>query len=119
MDNIRYDSLSEAVLIAITRCKQWEFALSSEEFYDAQSLQAMASISDEENPCDEDSFYLVSPAGAIGFSEDGEAIEWLFIPVNHNEDLPLEVEITANFCAQCGGGISPGARFCGSCGRRI
>ena len=45
---------------------------------------------DEDSMADEDSFYIVAPSGAIGFSEDeGETIEWLFVRAdNQNEKLP-------------------------------
>lgn len=80
----------------------------------------MAQIHDEENLADEDSFYIVSIAGAIGFSEDGEAIEWLFLHLNSKEDWPLLLrEVAAlNLCKDCGKPIVPGARFCGACGTR-
>ncbi|MGI6145725.1 MAG: zinc ribbon domain-containing protein [Clostridia bacterium] len=44
-------------------------------------------------------------AGAIGFCEDGEDIDWLFLPVPQ-----------INFCPKCGTPVVPGARFCGKCG---
>lgn len=120
MDNTRYASLSEAVIVASTRCDKWRFAMSDESYY-RSGLRVMAQTHDEENPADEDSFYIVSPAGAIGFSEDGETIEWLFLPLNHPEDLPLKInpETQMNFCSNCGGRIISGARFCGACGMSL
>lgn len=120
MDNTRYASLSEAARVASTRCDSWCFAI-SDESYNIEGLQGTAQIHDEENPTDEDSFYMVSPAGAIGFSENGETIEWLFLPLNHTENLPLKInaEKQANFCAKCGSRIVSGARFCGTCGIRL
>jgi hypothetical protein len=120
MDNTRYSSLSEAVRVASICCDNWRFAM-SDESYDSAGLQGMAQIHDEENPADEDSFYMVSSGGAIGFSEDGETIEWLFLPMNHTENLPSKVntETQMNFCAKCGGRIVSGARFCGACGMRL
>jgi len=69
---------------------------------------------------DEDSFYIVSPGGAIGFCEE-EDIDWLFIPLDINEELPLslEPETQINFCAQCGSPVMPGTRFCGACGAKL
>jgi hypothetical protein len=120
MDNQRYTTLSEAAEIAATRCDKWHFA-TSDELYDIASLQGVAQIHDEESGVDEDSFYVVSQEGAIGFSEDGETIDWLFLPLNCNEDLPLTIkpETAINFCAKCGKGVTPGARFCGACGAKL
>jgi hypothetical protein len=120
MDKQRYSTLSEAAETAATRCNKWNFA-SSDELYDSDSLQGIAQVHDEEAGVDEDSFYVVSPGGAIGFSEDGETIDWLFLPLGCAEELPLEVvpETANNYCAQCGSRVTPGARFCGSCGAKI
>lgn len=120
MYNQTYTTLSEAAKIAITRCDKWHFA-TSDELYDIASLQGIAQIHDQETGVDEDSFYVVSPGGAIGFSEDGETIDWLFVPLNCTEELPLtfEPETAINFCAKCGGRITPGARFCGACGAKL
>lgn len=119
MDNRRYTTLTEAAQIATTRCDAWRFAYSVERF-DRASLLSIAEIHDEENPADEDSFYLVSPGGAIGFTEDcGESIDWLFLcPDGAKENLPasLPAEVQINFCPKCGKPVTPGARFCASCG---
>ena len=85
----RFDSLLEAAEFAATLCKSWSFAIADER-YDTKHLLALAETSDSENPIDEDSFYVVSPAGAIGLCEDGEDIDWLFLSdAALNEDLPL------------------------------
>lgn len=120
MDNQRYTTLSEAVETAATRCNRWRFE-TSDELYDSDSLQAIAQIHDEETCSDEDSFYVVSLGGAIGFSEDSEAIDWLFFPLNCTEELPLslEPENAVNFCAKCGGRVTPDAYFCGACGAKL
>lgn len=120
MDNHRYTTLSEAAEIAITRCSRWRFATSDEQ-YDCDNLQAIAQVHDEETCADEDSFYVVSLGGAIGFSEDGESIDWLFLPLNCTEELPLsfEPETVVNFCAKCGDRVTPGARFCKTCGAKL
>jgi ribosomal protein L40E len=120
MDNHRYTTLSEAAETAATRCDRWRFE-TSDELYDRVSLQSIAQIHDEEACVDEDSFYVVSPRGAIGFSEDGEGIDWLFLPLNCTEELPLslEQETAINFCAKCGGRVTPGAYFCGACGTKL
>jgi len=122
MDNTRYSSLYEAVKVASTHCDSWRFAM-SDELYNTASLQGMAQMHDAENPADEDCFYIVSSSGAIGFIEDGETIEWLFLPLNQteNEKLPLKIntETQMNFCAKCGGSIISGAHYCGSCGAKL
>lgn len=117
MDNHRYTTLSDAAETAASRCRAWRFA-TSDEVYDRTTLSGIAEIHDKESPADEDSFYLVSPGGAIGFSEDGENIDWLFLPLNYTEDLPLTIqpESVINFCPQCGGHVTPGTRVCGACG---
>lgn len=120
MDNHRYITLSEAAETAATRCDRWRFA-TSDDLYDRTSLQGIAKIHDEEAGVDEESFYVVSPGGAIGFSEDGESIDWLFLPVNSAEELPLSLatEAAINFCPKCGGRVTSGARFCGACGAKL
>jgi hypothetical protein len=73
-----FNTLLEAAEFAATRCKSWSFA-TADERYDAEGLLVLAETSDSEDPIDEDSFYVVSPAGAIGLCEDGEDIDWLFL----------------------------------------
>jgi hypothetical protein len=120
MDSHRYRTLSDATEIAVSRCDRWRFA-TSDELFDSSGLQGIAEIHDAETWTDEDSFYLVSPKGAIGFSEDGETIDWLFLPLNSTEDLPLSVETVpaVNFCGKCGKPVTFGARFCGACGGKL
>lgn len=89
--NNRYGSLTEASKIAITRCNRWDI-FTGDEVYDSRSLIGIAEIHDSEAPADEGSFYVVSQGGAIGFAEDGENIDWLFIPVNSTEELPEVIE---------------------------
>ena len=85
----QFTTLLEAAEFAATRCKSWSFA-TAEDRYDVKGLLVLAETSDSENPIDEDSFYVVSPAGAIGLCEDGEDIDWLFLSdAALNEDLPL------------------------------
>ena len=114
----RFDTLLEAAEFAATLCKNWSFATSDERF-DVKGLLILAETSDSEDPIDEDSFWVVSPAGVIGLCVGGEDIDWLFISDNTpNEDLPAEyqVEPQINFCPACGAPAVPGARFCGKCG---
>lgn len=67
MVNHRYTTLSEAAEIAAIRCDRWRFAM-SDELYDRTSLQGIAKIHDEEAGVDEESFYVVSPGGAMSLS---------------------------------------------------
>ena len=117
----RFDTMLEAAEFATTLCKSWSFATSNDR-YDIKGLLVLAKTSDSENPIDEDSFYLVSPAGAIGLCEDGEDIDWLFLSdAAPNEDLPLiyQAATQVKFCTKCGSGVVPGAHFCGKCGNRL
>ncbi len=74
----QFNTLLEAAECAVTRCNSWSFATSNDR-YDVKGLLVLAETSDSENPIDEDSFYVVSRAGAIGLCEDGEDIDWLFL----------------------------------------
>lgn len=117
----RYNSLLEAAEYAVTCCNNWNFAFTDEK-YDTQSLLTMAEVSDSENPVDEDCFYVVSNNGAIGLYEDGEDIDWIFLPAHGKyEDLPVIFEATFQnkFCSECGTELTIGDRFCGACGAQI
>ncbi|MGI6659258.1 MAG: zinc ribbon domain-containing protein [Dethiobacteraceae bacterium] len=114
----RFDSLLEAAEFAAARCKSWSFA-TADERYDEQGLLVLAETSDSENPIDEDSFYVVSPSGAIGICENGEDIFWLFLSdAAPNEDLPLTYQAVPQikFCPECDSPVYPGARYCAKCG---
>ncbi|MEA4826455.1 hypothetical protein SDC9_57627 [bioreactor metagenome] len=117
----KFNTLLEAAELAATRCVGWSFATSNDR-YDVKGLLVLAETSDSEDPIDEDSFYVVSPAGAIGLCEDGEDIDWLFLSdAAPDEELPLtyQSEAQIKFCPHCGAPVVPGARFCGKCGHRI
>lgn len=117
----QFHSLLEAAEYAATRSISWSFATADEK-YNTESLLGIAGVSDNENPADEDSFYVVSNAGSIGFCQDGEEIDWLFLSDSgSDENLPLEFQATGqnNFCSKCGAPTSPNARFCGNCGERL
>ena len=117
----RFNTIREAAEFAATLCTGWSFAHSDEK-YDKKALLGIAEIHDEENPADEDSFYVVSPSGAIGFCEDGEDIDWLFLSGSSaDEDLPAtyQADPQINFCPKCGSSVVPGARFCGACGAKL
>ena len=117
----RFNTMLEAAECAATRCRNFRFATSNDR-YDVKDLLVLAETSDSENPVGEDSFYVVSPGGAIGFCEDGEDIDWLFLSVTApNEDLPATFQTSSQikFCSKCGNGVVPGARFCGKCGKPL
>lgn len=117
----RFDTLVTAAKFAATRSNSWSFA-TSDERYDTKGLLGLAEVSDDENPIDEDSFYVVSPAGTIGLCEDSEDIDWLFLTVSGiDENLPTiyQADPQINFCPKCGSGVVPGARFCGKCGNKL
>jgi ribosomal protein L40E len=117
----KFITMLEAAEFAATLCGSWSFATSNDR-YDVKGLLVLAETSDSEAPIDEDSFYVVSPAGAIGLCEDGEDIDWLFLSANApNEDLPAtyQVDSQINFCPKCGAPAVPGARFCGKCGCKL
>jgi len=115
----RFNTLLEAAKFATTLCKSWSFVTSNDR-YDVNGLLVLAETSDSEDPIDEDSFYVVSPAGAIGLCDDGEDIDWLFLSdAAPNEDLPLTYTPQIRFCTKCGTPVIPGARFCGKCGNAL
>ncbi|MGI5979239.1 MAG: zinc ribbon domain-containing protein [Oscillospiraceae bacterium] len=117
----RFDSLLEAAEFAATLCGHWSFATSKER-YDVKSLLALAETSGSEDPIDEGSFYVVSPAGTIGLCVDGEDIDWLFLSDHApNADLPLRYAAAPQmkFCPKCGASVVPGAHFCIKCGNRL
>jgi len=117
----RFNTLMEAAEFSATRCTSWSFATAKDR-YDVNSLLVLAETSDSEDPIDEDSFYVVSPAGAIGLCEDGEDIDWLFLPNPDAGETRPEAYTAApqvNFCSKCGNPVTPGARFCGKCGNRL
>ncbi len=117
----KFITMLEAAEFAATFCGSWSFATSNDR-YDVKGLLVLAETSDSEDPIDEDSFYVVSPAGAIGLCNDGEEIDWLFLSdAAPNEDLPLTYQAVPQikFCSKCGSGVVLGARFCGKCGNRL
>lgn len=119
----RFNTMLEAAEYAATLCNSWSFAYSNCEVYDTAYLLVSAQMSDEENPVDEDSFYVVSPSGAIGLCRDGEDIDWLLLSNSAlDEDLPVKLSSASpqiKFCPNCGSGVVPGACFCGGCGAKL
>jgi hypothetical protein len=117
----QFESLLEAAEYAATIAGGWCFTYSNDT-YTKSTLLPLAETADNENPVDEDSFYVVSPGGAIGFCEDGEDIDWQFLPSpDTGETLPdtYAAAPQINFCPKCGNAVTPGARFCGACGARL
>ena len=116
-----FNSLREAAEYAVTLSDGWHFANTSET-YEKESLLPLAQTSDEEDPIDEDNFYLVSSGGSIGLCEDAEDIDWLFI-ANAEKDTVLPDVYSAStdnhFCSQCGHRLAPGANFCDECGAKL
>lgn len=117
----RFNTMLEAAEFAATLCTSWRFATSNDR-YNVKDLLVLAATSDSEDPIDEDSFCVVSPAGAIGLCDDGEDIDWLFLSdISPNEDLPLSYQDVSHikFCPNCGAPVVPGAHFCGGCGEKL
>ncbi len=117
----QFNTLLKAAEFAAIRCKSWSFA-TADDRYDVKGLLVLAETSDSENPIDEDSFYVVSPDGAIGLCEDGEDIDWLFLTGSSTDkDLPATLQTVSQikFCSKCGNGVILGARFCGACGAKL
>ena len=117
----QFNTLLEAAEYAITRCKSFRFATSNDS-YGVKDLLVLAETSDSEDPIDEDSFYVVSPTGAIGLCEDGEDVDWLFLTGSiTDEDLPTTLQTASQikFCSKCGSKVILGAHFCGTCGKRL
>lgn len=126
----RYMSLTEAAKAAGKIAGGWSFR-GTDEKCNRKELLGMAVIHDDESgiETDEDTFYLLAPNGAIGFTEDtGEEIDWLYLPLDHIDDeLPDSLaeaeaggsEAKKRFCANCGGQISDTASFCPHCGTSV
>ena len=116
----KFNSLLDAARFAATISENWHFA-NSDETYIKNTLLTLAKTSDAEDPIDEDSFYLVSPSGAIGLCPDGEDIDWLFLVGIDDEDLPSTYTESPelNFCPKCGNPIVSGANFCDECGDHL
>ena len=117
----RFDTMLKAAEYATTLCGNFRFATSNDR-YDAKGLLVLAETSDSENPSDEDSFYVVSQNGSIGFCEDGEEIDWLFLPSSAlNENLPtkFQADPQVRYCPKCGSAVNAGAHFCGKCGGKL
>jgi hypothetical protein len=117
----RFGTLLEAAEFAATLCRNWSFADSDERF-DVKGLLILAETCDSEDHIDEDSFYVVSPAGAIGHACTARVLTGCLYPImsrmriypEYREDLQA-----IRFCPNCGSPTVPGARFCGNCGEKL
>ena len=63
----RFDSLLEAAEFAAARCKSWSFLLQMKDMMNKVCWCLLEMR--QRKPIDEDSFYVVSPSGAIGIGE--------------------------------------------------
>lgn len=77
--------MKKAASLASAVCAQWKFQDEIGNIVDASLLQYSAGEQDEAGTVDPDdpkSYYIVSPDGAIGLTEnDGGSVEWLFLPL--------------------------------------
>lgn len=139
-----YQSLIDALAVAMTRCVVWRCA-DSDEKYNALQLYHFAEDFDRENPIQDSSFYMVSAEGAIGVSPGAEYLtRWMFIPSMDEASVEkLRADIrqlqeeaepqpepapalapqpeppvpSSKFCPNCGTPYrSDDSRFCANCG---
>lgn len=93
----KFDSLLNAAKFATTLSGNFRFATSRDR-YDVEDILALAETSDNEDPIDEDCFYVVSSGGAIGFCGYDEDIDWLFLPdAVTMEGLPMTYQDVSDF----------------------
>lgn len=79
--------MEEAAKIAAQHCTQWKFQDEPGEPMDAAMLAYACREQDSAGPLDDDpdSWYIVSPDGAIGATEDaGRSVTWLFLPLGRS-----------------------------------
>lgn len=78
--------MKKAAKLASAVCGQWKFRDELGNVVDAKLLEYTAGEQDAAGTVDPDdpaSYYVVSPDGAIGLTEDdGASIEWLFLPLS-------------------------------------
>lgn len=89
-------SMSEAAKLAAERCAQWKFQDEMGEAMDASMLIYACGEQDASaglDPNDSESWYVVSPDGAIGLTEDnGASVTWLFLPLGRTmASMPKKV----------------------------
>ena len=89
--------MDTAARIAIQRCREWLYRDVAALTVDVNLLLLTGQEEDkrhEQAPLDAESYYLVSPEGAIGFTRsDGREVDWLFLPVGVKSDsLPVSLK---------------------------
>lgn len=89
--------MDTAARIAIQRCRKWLYRDVAALTVDVNLLLLTGQEEDkrhEQAPLDAESYYLVSPEGAIGFTRsDGREVDWLFLPVGVKSDsLPVSLK---------------------------
>ncbi len=120
--------MSQAALIAEQYCSAWRQNDGAGETLDAAAIEYAAIEQDatiQIDRNDSESFYMISPEGAIGLTKDGgETVDWLFVPA---DELPKEepvqpaepVQQAGAVCRFCGKSINPGTKFCRACGKPV
>lgn len=137
-------TMAGAVQIAAAGCGQWKFQDDNSSSFDVNAVKQAGVEQDAAaglDPDDDKSYYIVSPDGAIGLTENaGRRIDWMFLPLNRTvSSLPKKLkkgdhwpekvgesnaqasapapapEIQGAFCKKCGSPLNPGARFCMKC----
>ncbi|MBO6054338.1 MAG: zinc ribbon domain-containing protein [Oscillospiraceae bacterium] len=82
--------MRSAARTAAERCSEWQYKAVSELPVDKNMMLYTCEEEDRKNPLDprqEGSFYLVSPEGAIGRTDDNcVTIEWIFLPMGTGPD---------------------------------
>ena len=139
--------MTDAAGFAAQKCSQWRFKNEAQHVYVKDAFLFACARQDEAYPLDAgnaESYYLVSPEGAIGLTEDdGKRIDWLFLPVGvvavslpeslsrePKVEIPLQPPVApeppAPFgkpkqqtCPKCGKPVTAGSKFCMSCGARL
>lgn len=89
--------MAKAAKLASAVCQQWKFQDEVGNVIDASLLEYSAGEQDNAgtvDPDDPESYYIVSPDGAIGLTEnDGENVEWLFLPLHRTvASLPKKLK---------------------------
>lgn len=126
--------MTEAISLAVNnRCVVW--ADTEGTIFDVEAMLTFLDI-EKKLSLPPDHFFAVSIEGAIGIVDHYEFnIEWLFYPIldekickkyidEFNKRLKespggAQAQSRANnFCPYCGNQLSPGAKFCSSCGAK-
>ena len=83
--------MAAAAKMAAEVCSGWHLPDNPNQGYDAMMLQYLCGKQDASRPlaADSGSYYLVSPEGAIGLTEDDSAhISWLYLPMTLGAATP-------------------------------